>query len=227
MKRCTSLSAALAAMVAALVLGGCATPPPPVDYSAFAQAKPASLLILPPLNESPEVTATAGVWAHATRPLAEAGYYVLSTALVDQTFRQNGWDTPDEIHAVPTAKLREVFGADAVLYLRIKKYGTSYAVLLSDTRVEIEGRLVDLRSGTQLWAGSAAASSAEQQQQAQGGLVGLLVVALVRQIADTALDAAFLQADVANQRLLGGGLYNGVLYGPRSPKAGQPPVPAR
>ncbi len=227
MKRCTTLSAALAAMVAAFVLGGCVTPPPPLDYAAFAQAKPASLLILPPLNESPDVNATAGVWAHATRPLAEAGYYVLSTALVDQAFRQNGWDTPDEIQAVPTAKLREVFGADAVLYLRIKQYGTSYAVLLSDTRVEIEGRLVDLRSGTQLWAGSAAASSAEQQQQAQGGLVGLLVVALVRQIADTALDAAFLQADVANQRLLGGGLYNGVLYGPRSPKAGQPPVPAR
>ena len=209
------------------IVSGCVTPPPPVDYSAFTQAKPASLLVLPPVNDSPEVNATPGVWAQATRPLAEAGYYVLPVTLVDETFRQNGLNMAAETHEVSPQKLREFFGADAAVYLRVKRYGTSYAVLASDTRVEVEGRIVDLRSGELLWQGTAFASSLEQQQRAQGGLVGLLVTALVNQIVGTATDAAFNYASIANQRLLGAPRYNGVLPGPRSPLYGQPPVAPR
>lgn len=207
-----------------LLLGGCATKAPPYDYSAFQRAQPASLLVLPPVNDSPDVKATAGTWAHATRPLAEAGYYVLPVTLVDETFRQNGMTGANEIQEIPYQKLREVFGADAAVYMRIKKYGTSYAVLSSDTRVEVEGRIVDLRTGELLWQGKAYASSAEQQQQSSGGLVGLLVTALVNQIVGTASDAAFNFAGLANQRMLGAPRYNGVLPGPRSPLYGQPPV---
>ncbi len=216
-----------AGALALLMLGGCATKAPAYDYAAFQRAKPASLLILPPVNESPEIKATSGTWAHATRPLAEAGYYVLPVTLVDETFRQNGMTGANEIHDIPHQKLRDVFGADAAVYMRIKKYGTTYAVIQSDTRVEVEGRIIDLRTGALLWQGSAYASSAEQQQQSSGGLVGLLVVALVNQIVGTATDAAFNYAGVANQRMLGAPRYNGVLPGPRSPLYGQPPLAQR
>lgn len=207
-----------------LLLGGCATKAPAYDYSAFQRAKPSSLLVLPPVNESPEVKATPGAWAQATRPLAEAGYYVLPVTLVDETFRQNGMTSANDIQSLPYQKLREVFGADAAVYLKVKKYGTTYAVISSDTRVEVEGRIVDLRTGALLWKGSAYASSAEQQQQSSGGIIGLLVVALVNQIVNTASDAAFNFAGLANQRMLGAPRYNGVLPGPRSPLYGQPPV---
>jgi hypothetical protein len=205
-------------------LGGCATKAPPYDYAAFMKAKPATLLVLPPVNESPEVNATSGVWSHATLPLAEAGYYVLPVTLVDETFRQNGVLTGNDAQEIPLTKLREFFGADAAVYMKIKKYGTSYAVLASETRVEIEGRIVDLRSGELLWQGKAVATSAEQQQQSQGGLVGLLVTAIVKQIVGTATDASYTYAGIANQRMLGAQRYNGVLPGPRSPNYGKPPV---
>jgi hypothetical protein len=217
------LSLAAAALGLAL-LGGCATRPPPHDYSAFVKARPATLLVMPPVNESPEINATPGVWSHATLPLAEAGYYVLPITLVDETFRQNGVATAADAQEIPVAKLREVFGADAAVYLKVKKYGTSYNVLASETRVEVEARIVDLRSGEQLWQGRAAATSAEQQQQAQGGLVGLLVVAIVKQIIGTATDASYTYAGIANQRMLGAPRYNGVLPGPRSPNFGKPPL---
>ena len=108
--------------------------------------------------------------------------------------------------------------------MKIKKYGTTYAVLASETRVEVEGRIVDLRTGALLWQGKAVASAAEEQQQSQGGLVGLLVTALVRQIIGTATDASYRYAGIANQRMLGAPRYNGVLPGPRSPNYGKPPV---
>jgi hypothetical protein len=205
-------------------LGGCATKAPPYDYGAFMKAKPATLLVLPPVNESPEVNATSGVWSHATVPLAEAGYYVLPITLVDETFRQNGVATANDAQDIPATKLREFFGADAAVYMKIKKYGTSYAVLASETRVEVEARIVDLRSGELLWQGRAVATSAEEQQQSQGGLVGLLVTAIVKQIIGTATDASYRYAGIADQRLLGAPRYNGVLPGPRSPNYGKPPA---
>ena len=167
--------------------GGCATKAPPYDYSAFMKAKPASLLVLPPINDSPEVSATPGVWSQATRPLAEAGYYVLPVTLVDETLRQNGVTSANDVQEIPLQKLREYFGADAAVYMKMRKYGTGYAVISSETLVE--ARIVDLRTGELLWQGQARATSAEQQQQSQGGLLGLLVTALVKQIVGTATDA--------------------------------------
>lgn len=214
----------LAAVVAFALLSGCATKAPPYDYSAFMKAKPVTLLVMPPVNDSPEVSATPSVWSHATRPLAEAGYYVLPVTLVDETFRQNGVTTADDAQGIPLPKLRDFFGADAAVYLKVTKYGTTYAVVSSETRVEVEGRIIDLRSGELLWQGKAMATSAEQQQQSQGGLIGLLVTAVVKQIVSTASDASYNFSGIATYRLLGAAQYNGVLPGPRSPLYGRPPA---
>jgi hypothetical protein len=205
---------------AALLLGACATKPPK-DYSAFQRARPASILVLPPLNESPDIKATPAVWASVTRPLAEAGYYVVPVTLADETFKQNGVTTSHDAHHIPADKLRQFFGSDAALYLKISEYGSKYMIIASETAVKVEARLVDLRDGTLLWDGSARASSAEQQQ-SQGGLAGLLVQALVNQIVSSTTDAAYGYAGMANERLIRGP--EGVLYGPRSPKSGQPPA---
>jgi len=209
-----------AALLATAMLGACATKAPPYDYTAYNKAKPVTLLVMPPVNESPDVKGTPGVWAHATLPLAEAGYYVLPVTLVDEMLKQNGVQTANDAAELPTTKLREVFGADAAVYIRVKRYGTSYKIIDSETRVEVEGRLVDLKTGEVLWKGSAFASSAEQQQQNQGGPLGLLVAAVVKQIIGTATDASFNFAGIANRRLLTP-QYNGVLPGPRSPNYGK------
>lgn len=198
-----------------LILCACAAPKS-FDYSAFKASRPKSILILPPLNDSPEVSATSGVMATAALPLAEAGYYVFPVSLVDETFKQNGMTTAAEIQGLASSKLKEIFGADAAVYLRVKDYGTKYLVLSSDTRVTVEGKIVDLQTGQLLWSGSATASSTEGQS-SSGGLVGLLVQAVVLQIVGTATDATFNYAGIANVRLLGAPIKNGILYGPRSP----------
>lgn len=206
-----------AGVIAILVLTGCATPPVPFDYSAFKESRPASVVVLPPINESPEVNAGYGVMAHAALPLAEAGYYVLPVSLVSETFRENGMTVPVDIHALPVDRLRKIFGADAAVYLRILKYGTSYALITSETLVQVEGRVVDLRSGREIWKGTAQASSKESEGANQAGLAGLLIRALVNQIVGTATDAGFNYAAIADQRLLGAPRANGMLFGPRSP----------
>lgn len=207
----------LAAMAVA-VLAGCASPPPPRDYSAFRQARPASILVLPPANGSPDVLATPSVWSQLTLPLAESGFYVMPVSLVDETLRGNGIQTPQDAQEIPPARLREIFGADAALYVAVTRYGTVYQVISSDAVVALQARLVDLRSGELLWDGSASASSAEQGSSSQGGALGLLIKAIVEQVASTLTDRSHQVAGIASQRLLGAGRPNGLLFGPRHPK---------
>ncbi|AAO54777.1 DUF799 domain-containing protein [Pseudomonas syringae group genomosp. 3] len=207
-------------LFAVALLSGCVTPPPTVDYSAFKESKPRSILVLPPVNESPDVKATYSTFAQVTYPLAESGYYVLPVALVDETFRNNGLTNANDIQATSPAKLREIFGADAALYITVKQYGTSYVVISSQTVVTVTAKLVDLRTGTALWTGAASASSEEGGNNSGGGLVGMLITAAVKQIINSATDAGDPIAGIASNRLLTAGRPAGLLYGPRSPKYG-------
>jgi len=209
----------IALLAALAVLEGCANKPVPYDYAAFRQANPRTLLVLPPINDSPDVKASSSVWAQATLPLAEAGYYVLPVTLVDETFRQNGIQTANDAQGIPREKLRDFFGADAAVYIKVTRYGTTYHVISSDTEVEAQARIVDLRSGALLWEGRAAASSSEQSN-GNNSLAVLLVAAVVKQIINTTTDAAYGYAGIADSRLLGPRV-NGVLPGPRSPAYGK------
>ncbi|AXK39886.1 DUF799 domain-containing protein [Crenobacter cavernae] len=219
MRFSTLKGAAVAALVAALA-SGCATPQP-YDYTAFKQSRPKSVLILPPQNSSPEVKATYSMLSQMTHPLAESGYYVLPVTLVDETFKQNGLNNPGEIHTVAPAKLRDIFGADAALYVDVKEYGSTYTILSSEVTVAADAKLVDLQSGSLLWQGSAVASSAENQNNSGGGLVGMLVVAVIKQITNSLTEQSHSYAGITSQRLLTAGRPNGMLYGPSSPHYGK------
>jgi hypothetical protein len=205
-----------ACLLAAALVVGCATPKAAYDYTAFKAADPRSIVVLPPLNNSPDVTASYGVLSQVTYPLAEAGYYVLPVALVDETFKQNGLANAADIHAVDVKKIREIFGADAAMYVTVTEYGSKYALVQSVVQVTAKARLVDLKSGTELWHGQATASSNEQNNNSGGGLVGMLVAAAIKQVINNVTDAAYPMAGVASSRLLAAGGNDGILYGPRS-----------
>lgn len=211
---------ACALVVISLSLSACVSPPS-YDYSALNAAKPASILILPPKNLSPDVNATYSTLAQLSKPLAETGYYVIPVGLMDAAFKENGVFTADDAQNIAPEKLRGIFGADAALYTDITEYGNSYKLIRAETAVTVKARLVDLRSGTLLWQGSARASSAEQQQNSGGGLAGLLIQAAVQQIANSIVDNSYTYAGLASQRLLAP-RPAGLLVGPRSPLYGQP-----
>jgi hypothetical protein len=143
---------ALVLLVAsALAAGGCGGGPPKKNYDAYLRHMPTSVVVLPPLNESTNVRAPDAFLATVTVPLAERGYYVFPVALVDTYMKENGLPTPGEMHQVAPSKLRDVFGADAVLYITIKRWTSQYLVINNSTSVTLAYRLVDTRSGELLW----------------------------------------------------------------------------
>jgi hypothetical protein len=192
----------LALLVTTVVFTGCATKQADVDYSAFRQHQPMSIVVLPPLNN--------------TLPLAEAGYYVFPVALVDQTFKENGLQNPGEMHQTSPKKLNEIFGADAALYITVTNYGATSALAGGNVVVGAEAVLIDTRTNTKLWEGKASASDTEGKQN-QNGLVGLLIQGMINQIANSVSDPGYRIGRITNQRLFHTGT-RGLLPGPRSPK---------
>ena len=210
----------IAVTLIAIFFAGCSVKEPePYDYSAFLQKKPHSILVLMPTNDSTDVAGSAAVLANAVGPLSEAGYYVFPVALVNDTFKQNGITEPSEIAAVPLNKLDKIFQADSVLYINIKEYGTSYAVISSSTKVVLEAKLIDIKSGAKLWEGTATAI--EDSSSGQSSLLGMLVSAVITQVANTISDKSYDLAAMADAYLFSSNCHNCILYGPYSPHYGK------
>jgi len=211
MSRVIRIVCMAAVAIGVFLLYSCATPPQ-IDYTAFRASRPRSILVMPPINRSFDTGAVATFLATSTIPLAEAGYYVIPVTLSDQTFKQNGVTVADEAHAIPPGRLREIFGADAALYITVTRYGTSYQVVNSKVSAEASAMLVDLRTGQELWSGRSTAE--ENSNSGNNNLLGALLDAVVSQVVNTLTDRAYDIGKVANYRMLSAGHDGSILYGP-------------
>lgn len=178
------------------------------NKSALINSNPKSILILPIVNNSTEVKFPETALAtHASRIVAEAGYYIFSPYLIKEFFAENGYHEAQEIHDIPIEQLKKVFNVDAVLYPVLESFGTKYKVLLSSSGATISGKLVDTRSGDIIWSDSSTVEKAS---------VGLLD-ALIAQIADSLTDTASNFSIVAIDNLLTPTPQKGLAPGHRSP----------
>jgi hypothetical protein len=203
----------LAIVAAALGVAGCKTIEP-YDYTNFRAHPPRSILVLPPLNETVTVEATYGYLSTVTQPIAERGYYVFPVAVTDQFLKDNGLPTADDMQQAPLAKFAEVVGADAVLFLTLKQYGSKYQVVRATTTVEVLAKLVDTRTGILLWQGR---GFAESKSPGGSNPVATLIAAAVIQAINKKGDSAHGVSREANANLFAAE-NTGLPYGPYSPK---------
>lgn len=206
-------------LILSFIFVGCAKKPEIYDYSAFLESKPKSILVVMPTNESVDIKASPAMLANATMPLAEAGYYVFPVALVNDTFKFNGVYDANDIKNIPLNKLQEIFGADSVLYINITKYGTSYAILNSQTVVEAEVKLVDLKTQRKIWDKKVLVSN--NSNNGNSGLIEMLITAAIDQIVNTIADSGYDMSVLASNSVFATDCNDCILKGPRSPSYGQ------
>lgn len=192
-----------------------------VEREVHFERVPRSILVLPPLGETPAAQAPCQWLASITQPLAERGYYVFPVVVVGAILAQDGSPTPREMHGVPLEDLRRRFGADAVLYATLEEWVTSYGLLTSETRVSVRARLVDAETGAELWQGEGTAVD-DAKSGNQNGLGGMLGTALVSQGPLEALDPAPALARRANREMIRDPV-RGLALGPRHQDFAQSP----
>ena len=197
-----------------LALTGCVTKKP-YDYTNFRAHPPRSIVVLPPINQSTDVRGTYSYLSTVTRPLAEMGYYVFPVAEVDELMKENGLPSAGEMHQVPLDKIGQIIGADSVLYVTLKKYGSKYEIISSVTTVAADAKLVDVKTGLTLWEGTTVAQ--QSSSDSSGNIFAALITAALTQIINSATDPAHYVSSQANYQLFTP-KDHGVIYGPYFPK---------
>ena len=119
-----------------IFMAGCATTQPK-DYTKFNAAKPSSILIVPVVNRSVEVTASDYFLSTITIPIAENGYYVFPVNLVKRMLEDDGLSDASLVHSASVGKLTNLFGADAVLYVTINQWDSQYLVLTTQVNIDL------------------------------------------------------------------------------------------
>lgn len=195
-----------------IILQGCAVKP--YDYTAFKAAKPRSILVIPPMSDSTDVSSTYTFLATISKPLAEQGYYVYPVAVVDTFLKENGLPTPAEMNTITLDKIQSVVGADAVLYVHINQWGQKYQLLSSVTIVDSDVRLVDVRTGNLLW--QAKIQAQQGSGDGGGGLAGALIGAIADQIVGSIVDKTYGLSAQANTMFINNNS-QGMLPGPYKP----------
>jgi hypothetical protein len=188
------------------------------SYAVFSEGSPRSILVMPPVNRSPDIMASTAFLATSTWPLAESGYYVIPVSLSNRMFRENGIIVAEDAHAIAPSRLREIFGADSALYITITRYGVKYVGISSLVEAAAAAMLIDLRSGLELWSGKVAL--AESSNNGRGNLLDMLISAAFDQIANVLSDRAYDVGKKANHQMLSAGQKKGILYGPYHSKYG-------
>lgn len=134
---------------------GCAHAPAAKEDAAFRAADPHSILILPVVNRSMDVSAADMLLSALPIPVAERGYYVFPVTLVKRVLEDEGCADADLVHLSEPSRVAGLFGADAILYVAIENWAIQNTFTEARSIVEFDYVLKDGRTGSTLWSGHA------------------------------------------------------------------------
>lgn len=85
-------------------------------YAKMYEEKPVTLLVMPPINNSTHVEAKDLLYTSISRPLIEAGYYVISPLLAMDVLKAESAYDSENFFDAPLTAFKNFFGADAVVF---------------------------------------------------------------------------------------------------------------
>lgn len=151
----------------------------------FLSAAPRSILVVPVVNNSVDVTAADYMLSTVAIPLAERGFYVFPTNLVKRVLEDDGLADSSMVHAAPASKLASLFGADAVLYINIERWDAQYAVLNTYVTVALSYEIRDGKTNAVIWQNRAGIRY-QSGGGGGGGIGGLIAQAVVAAVTKAA-----------------------------------------
>ncbi|NVJ91983.1 MAG: DUF799 family lipoprotein [Methylocystaceae bacterium] len=171
-----------------ITLAACQTTNVTKDYTAFRESDPRSILIVPVVNNSVEVDAPDLFLSTLSRYIAERGYYVYPVNLVKNVMEEDGMGDANLAHEADPTRIGEIFGSDAILYVKIDGWKASYAIIAAEVSVELDYTLKDAHTGETLWSDHQTRVWAPQNQQMGHPLLTLIAAAVQAAVVKAAPD---------------------------------------
>ena len=205
-------------LLAVSLLAGCATPmvTKAEKFPLMYTERPHTILVLPPLNSTTAADAKEYYSTTIAEPLAFAGFYVFPMQLTGEIMKSQGLYDTELLVDQPLDRFSEYFGADAVLFTRIKKWDKSYMVLASNLTVTIDAQLKSTKTNKVLWEYTGTIVADLSGSSSSGNpLLDLAVKAIVTGINTAAADYV-PYAKLANVQML-----QGIPFGKYHARTGQ------
>ncbi|RLA77088.1 MAG: hypothetical protein DRG78_17920, partial [Epsilonproteobacteria bacterium] len=134
-------------------------------------------------------------------PFALMGYYTFPTEIVSDIMKQEGVYDTEILYNMPLDKYYEYFGADSVLFTRIKKWDVSYMVLASSLTISIEAKIVSTKTSQELWKYTGTIVVDLSGGDTGGGIGGLIAKAVIAAV-NTATADYVKYAHTANRKII-------------------------
>jgi len=180
--------------------------------SAFDEAAPSSVLIVPVVNHSLDVDAPNYMLSTLTIPLAERGYYVFPVNTTKIVLEQEGFYEPDMVHAEDPAALAALFGADAILYVTINRWDAQYIVFSTQVTVDFSYRMVS-SAGQEIWTANKTMQYTPERNNSSGSPLADLLASVIIAAIDNAAPKYMSLTEKANDAVFRRG-YQKIPTGP-------------
>lgn len=112
-------------------------------YPGMYEERPVTLLVMPPINNTANVDAKELLYTSISRPLAEAGYYVIPPALAMEVLRQESAYDAELFLDRPLRQFHDFFGADAVVFSVIEDWAKQGIGIRTKIRYFIKSTMTD------------------------------------------------------------------------------------
>lgn len=159
------------------------------------QNMPVTVLVLPPINNTTAADASDCLNTTLTAALGRVGFYSYPTTAISGILKSEGISSSEMLLNVPPAKFRQFFGADAVMYVSIDEWDTSYYVVGGHVTVGITYVMKSTTTGETLWKYRNVMKVNTTGSNSGGGLAGLIVQTIATAVKTATQD----YVPVANQ----------------------------
>ena len=183
-------------IILVLALSSCGTPSRTRSslYPGMYEEKPVTLLVMPPINNTTNVDAKELLYTSISRPLAEAGYYVIPPVLAMEVLRQESAYDAELFLDRPLKQFHDFFGADAVVFSVIDTWSKYLNGIQTDIRYIIKSTLTnqvlfDRTCNLYLDLSVNSSSSSDSNKKKDTSLLAVLVTAAI-DVAAGALNTA-------------------------------------
>jgi len=170
-------------LLATMLLSSCATSYAMKQdvYADFYKEEPVSILIMPVINESVDVVSKDTFYTCLAEPLCEAGYYVYPPYLTMEILQKESAGDSEMFINQSVAKFGDYFGADLVLFTRIRQ--CSKVAVLGKIVVEIDYVLRSTKTGAVLYNKSVeVVEDTSVKTSSNGGLLSLISALVITSV---------------------------------------------
>jgi hypothetical protein len=167
-----------------LTLAGCATSKEKYskrnEYPGMYSESIKTIFVMPAINKTTAADAGELYVTSLAEPLTQKGFYVLPIPITGALMKQEGIVDGAQLGGADLSLYKKQFGADAVLFVTIKQWDTSYSVISGSVTVGVDFELKSTTDSSLIWHSENTVVANTSENANNGGWLAAIIVTAIK-----------------------------------------------